>query len=168
MILSEKRFFWSLISVLFFFYTAGAQTVYDVPNSKVHGVFSVKGTKYVIRYKHCFSDTLRIPRDCKIEFRGGALIGPIIFNQTELSGKVNLIGSSICGTIKNKKFDASWLCYRNGKTDDARSINEIINMVSYVFFPKGKYMLISKYNVPKGLPGRINAHIGINRSNKLF
>lgn len=168
MILSEKRILGVLISVLFFFYTTEAKTVYDAPNGKVHGLFSLKGTKYVIRYKHCFSDTLRIPRDCKIEFRGGALIGPIIFNQTELLGKVNLIGSSIRGTITNKKFDASWLCYRNGEYDDARSINDIISMVSYVFFPKGKYMLISKYNVPRGLPGRINAHIGINRSNKLL
>lgn len=146
-----------------------SQTIYDSPECDIRALFSKDNAKYIIRYNHVFRDTLYIPDNCELRFRGGSMAGPLVFNSTKLSGGVNLKGSSIKGVIKNKKFDASWLCEKDGVTDDAKSINEIIAVCSSVYFPKGTYRLISEYNpkgkVPKGYESSIKAHIGINKSN---
>ena len=53
----------------------------------------------------------------------------------------------------------------DGVTDDAKSINEMIEVCGKVFFPRGTYRLISRYNpkgkVPKKLYKAIKTHIGI-------
>ena len=137
--------------------TAGAlPTYYDKPNSNVQQLFKQGRGKYVLRYAHQFRDTLHIPHGCEVKFRGGKLTGPVVFDATKLSGNINLKGSSIRGNIINKTFDASWLCSMDGVTDDAPRINEIIAVCKNVFFPRGIYRLVSRYQ-------RENFHIGITQ-----
>lgn len=147
---------------------AGAKTLYDSPQSDMASFFCAPNSKYVLRYLHCFIDTVYIPQNCEIIFKGGGLSGPIVFKETKLSGKVNLRGSSLSGSIRNKVFEADWLCYMDGDTDDARCINEMISVCDIIHFPKGQYRLISKFNpegyVEKSLQAQIQTHIGINNS----
>lgn len=146
-----------------------AKTLYDSERCALKNLLSVKNVKYVIRYPHQFRDTLFVPKNCDIFFEGGLLSGPIVFDKTKLSGNVNLKGSSVSGTLRNKTFDASWLCAMDGITDDAPCINEMIEVCGNIFFPKGIYRLVSEYNplgrVPKEYFDAIKCHIGINRSN---
>lgn len=161
-----------VISVcLLFFVTlcCKAQSRHDSQDCNVMELFSDSDTKYVISYPHVFRDTLKLPHDCVIVFDGGSLAGPIVMNNTELRGDVNLKGSRLVGKVKNRKFDASWICYRDGVTDDALSINDMIEVSGHVFFPKGDYRLISAYHpdgkVNQRLWKSIKAHVGICRSN---
>lgn len=146
-----------------------AQTFHDKPDMDLKALFVKERATYVIRYNHVFSGTLVLPYLCKLQFEGGALSGPIVFNENILSGKVNLKGSSIRGRIRNKKVDASWLCAIDGITDDAKSINELIDVCGNVYFPKGNYKLISAFNsksyIGEALSSKISAHIGIYRNN---
>lgn len=149
--------------------TSFANTYYDIKDDNLNHLFQAGKAKYVIRYEHQFEDTLFIPQNSELLFDGGCLSGPIVFNNTKLSGKVNLKGANIKGKIRNKTFDASWLCYKDGISDDAQNINDIIEVCGKVFFPRGKYCLISEYKtngkVPKTLESEIRTHIGINKSN---
>lgn len=146
-----------------------AQVRHDFQGCNVHEFFCDTDTKYVISFQHEFRDTLKLPSDCVIMFEGGSLCGPIVMNNTELRGNVNLKGSRLNGKIKNEKFDASWICNMDGMTDDALSINDMIEVCGHVFFPKGDYRLISVYNtegkVNQKLQRSIKAHIGIRKSN---
>ena len=145
------------------------KVVNDTPDTDIHKLFMAGKAKYVIRYIHQFQDTLRVPSGSEIKFEGGQLSGPIVFENTKLSGGVNLKGSMVGGNVSNLTFDASWLCAMDGDTDDAKSINEMIEVCGKVFFPKGKYRLISRYNPKGGTPRKlykaIKAHIGICKSN---
>ena len=145
-----------------------AKTIYDSPDVDMNRLFLEPKTKYVIRYSHAFSETVKVPKDCELLFDGGSLSGPIVFNKTKLSGEVNLKGSSLSGSVINKLFDASWLCYMDGETDDAKHINEMISVCGHIFFPRGNYRLISTFNpsgkVPKELHKSIISHIGIYQS----
>ena len=139
--------------------TAGAApTYFDTETGSVHQLFHKGQGKYVLRYSHIFSDTLYIPHGCEVRFKGGGLTGPIVFDATKLSGKVNLKGSHIKGSVSNRTFNASWLCATDGMTDDAPSINEMITVCGNVFFPRGTYRLVSAYKSEK-------FHIGIGRDN---
>lgn len=144
------------------------RVVYDVAGMNVGKFFSESNTCYVISNVHIFNETLLMPKNCEVQFRGGRLSGRIVFANTFLSGNVNLKGSSISGELKNKRFNASWLCSMDGKTDDAPCINEIISLCNNVFFPKGQYRLVKPFNpeglVPKEQISSINTHIGINKS----
>lgn len=125
-------------------------------------------SKYVLKFVHEFKDTLYIPTGSELCFKGGALKGPIVFDNVLVSGNVRLQGSSVSGYIRNKVFDASWICYKDGITDDARYINEIVKICGNIFFPKGNYMLLSEYydkELPDELHSSIKTHIGISRSN---
>lgn len=138
--------------------TAGAlPTYYDTAKGSVQQLFKKGRGKYVIRHTHTFRDTLYVPRGSELRFNGGRLAGPVVFSDTKLSGSVNLKGSHIMGSVRNKKFDASWLCMMDGKTDDAPQINEMIAVCGNVFFPKGTYRLVKAYQ-------RENFHIGIRRN----
>ena len=146
-----------------------AKSICDSFGIDISGFIVHSGVKYVLRYDHIFTDTLFIPDNCEIKFEGGSLSGPIVFNNTKLSGDVNIKGASIRGSIRNKQFNAAWLCNIDGKTDDAPRINEMIEVCGNVYFPKGKYRLISEYipgkDVDKELHSSIRAHIGVSRSN---
>lgn len=146
-----------------------SKTIKDIDSGSLRSLFKQSSTTYVIRYKHVFQDTIIIPANCVIIFEGGHLSGPIIFNNTMLRGDVCLKGSSIRGSVKNNVFNASWICNIDGKTDDANIINEIIRVCGNIFFPKGRYCLISEYApsgyVPDLVLPSIKTHIGINRSN---
>lgn len=159
-----------IVSLLFAVYIPSYGIVYrDENNEKLEKFFSRENAKYIIRYKHVFKDTLVIPINSELVFEGGSLSGPIYFNNSELSGNVNLKGSSIAGSVKNKMFDASWLCNMDGKTDDAICINEMIQVCGNVCFPKGEYRLLSSFDangmVSEELFQAVKAHIGINKSN---
>ena len=143
-----------------------SQTVYDSSKEDIISLFQKSGVCYVISYPHVFNDTLTIPVNCELQFEGGSLSGPIVFNRTALSGKVNLKGSSLSGRVSNKQFDASWLCSMDGVTDDAKCINEMIEVCGHVFFPRGTYRLKSAYNqISKKYKKAVKSHIGIRRSN---
>lgn len=142
-------------------------TIYDTERGDIYKLFESEKAKYVIRYAHQFTDTLRVPYGCELMFEGGSLSGPIVFNETKLSGGVKLKGSVISGTIKNKEFDASWLCAMDGVSDDAGCINEMIKVCGNVFFPSGAYRLISAYDandIGDEYQKSVIAHIGIHRS----
>lgn len=144
---------------------ASAQPIHDSKDSNINALFKNGKAKYVISFHHTFQDTLRLPHGCELSFEGGSLTGPIVMNNTKLCGRVNLKGSSLSGSVSNCQFDASWLCAMDGVTDDAKSINEMIEVCGKVFFPRGTYRLISRYNpkgkVPKKLYKAIKTHIGI-------
>lgn len=150
-------------------YHIDAKTIIDYEAKSIHALLKNGRAKYVIRNFHQFKDTLYIPQGCNMVFEGGGLSGPIVFDNTKLGGLVNLRGSSISGNIRNKTFDASWICYMDGITDDAPRINEMIDVCGNVFFPKGSYRLISAFNpegkLPKELHSSVNGHIAINKSN---
>ncbi len=158
-------FFLSLVVVAL---CCNAQTRHDFQGCNVHDFFCNTDMKYVISYHHDFKDTLKLPLNCVIMFDGGSLCGPIVMNNTELLGNVKLKGSRLKGKVKNKQFDASWICNMDGVNDDAYTINEMIDVCGHVFFPKGDYRLISAYDtegkVNKKLRRSIKAHIGINKS----
>lgn len=152
------------------FSIANGENIINVTKiSNIIDVFKGGTATYVIRYSHQFTDTLFVPQNSKIRFEGGSLSGPIVFDNTELSGQVNLKGSSIKGTIRNETFDASWLCVMDGINDDAKSINEMIEVCGNIFFPRGTYRLKSAYNLIDKIGKRyhksIRSHIGIRCSN---
>ena len=89
-------------------YVSAIEVVNDTPEVEIHKLFQSGKARYVLRYSHQFIDTLQVPSGSEILFDGGQLSGPIIFYETNLSGIVNLKGSSIGGKISNKTFDASW------------------------------------------------------------
>lgn len=150
-------------------YHTDAKTIIDYEAKSIHALLKNGMATYVIRNFHQFKDTLYIPQGCNMVFEGGGLSGPIVFDNTKLGGQVNLRGSSISGNIRNKTFNASWLCAMDGITDDAPRINEMIDVCGNVFFPKGSYRLISAFNpegkLPKELHSSVNGHIAINKSN---
>ena len=134
----------------------------------INNIVRNTGDKYIISYPHHFSDTLFIPKDCELYFNGGSLSGPIVMNNTLLTGLVNLKGSTLSGSVRNDSFNASWLCNKDGKTDDARQINEMIDVCGCVYFPSGCYRLISQYNAGDYLTSKLHSavlsHIGIHKS----
>lgn len=142
-------------------FNANAMCIDDEDVLDLQSLFSRENTRYVIRHKHDFIDTLVIPKNCILLFKGGSLSGPIIFSGTLLCGNVNLKGSTLMGQIRNDIFNASWLCMMNGVADDARPINEIIKVCKNVFFPKGEYSLESSFD--EALPHKF--HIGIKDDN---
>ncbi|MBQ8656641.1 MAG: right-handed parallel beta-helix repeat-containing protein [Prevotella sp.] len=147
-----------LLVVLFSATAAAIPTYYDTAGCNVNKLFKSAKARYVIRYAHQFSDTLRIPHGCEVRFRGGRLTGPIVFDATKLSGKVNMKGAHISGSVRNTTLNASWFCAMDGMTDDAPVINEMIAVKGNIVFPRGTYRLIAPY-------GRENFHIGIKRHN---
>lgn len=120
-------------------------TYYDSSDINAHKLFKNGRGKYILRYTHRFSDTLYIPHGCELSFKGGRLIGNIVFDATKLSDQVNLKGSHIRGNVTNKTFNAAWLCAKDGVSDDAPRINEMIAVCGNIFFPKGTYRLVSPY-----------------------
>lgn len=163
-----KKFLLFYFFLFVFPFTISARKViFDAPNSDICSLFSKHNVVYVIRYDHQFFESIMVPSHCEIRFEGGSLCGRIDFNETKLSGNVRLQGAKISGTIRNKTFNASWLCYRDGKTDDANNVNQILSVCKDVFFPKGVYWLQSAYQ-PVDLEGSlketVRCHIGINKS----
>lgn len=158
------KFFRSVIIVIGLLASVSAKAVptyFDSANCNIYQLFKAGKGRYVIRYIHQFDDTLHVPRGCELFFRGGSLIGPVMFNNTKLSGSVNLRGAHVCGNVKNKIIDASWFCVKDGVNDDAPVINEILSVCKRIFFPRGTYRLISAYN-------QENFHIGIRQSHVLL
>ena len=164
----KLRFLFSFV-VLAVTLCGKAKTLYDSPNVDVQKLINETRTKYIIKCHHIFTDTLRVPVGCELLFVGGSLSGPVVFSGTKLSGEVNLRGSSLDGSIRNKVFEADWLCYMDGERDDARCINEMIRVCDVIHLPKGQYRLKSTFNpecvVENCLQSQIQTHIGINRSN---
>lgn len=114
-------------------------------------------------------DTLVLPQKVELHFCGGSLKGNIIFNDTYLSGFVNLRGSHISGNIKNNEFQTGWICYGDGVHDDAQSINQILDVCNNVRFNRGTYLLSSYHNPRNDLSpshhNSVKSHIGIFRDN---
>ena len=150
----------------------GAKNIKDNKGTNINKLFDSKNSTYIIRYEHQFTDTLFVPSGCEIDFEGGSMSGPIVFDHTKLSGDVKLQGSSLLGSLRNTSFNASWLCYKDGVNDDAANINNILEICDKVFFPKGNYRLVSMFNtkgkLPKSYEAEIRTHIGICKSNVLL
>lgn len=164
----RKCFLIALLLPFLNLYAHGNKVVYDYEGTDITRFFTQKNTTYVIGYFHEFNHAVEIPEGCTIEFRGGHLQGKIVFNNTILAGDVKLRGSSVKGSVKNKIFNAAWLCAIDGETDDAKSINEVIDVCGHVFFPCGRYRLVSVFNskgrVPQEYERSIQSHIGIDRN----
>lgn len=157
------RRFLSLILCNLLACTSYTQTIQDSPNIDLRRFFTQAGATYLIKYPHQTGTVITLPSNVTLQFQGGSIAGKLVFNNTQLNGNVKLQGSSISGTLKNKIFNAKWLCYADGKKDDAKNINAILTMCNEVLFPKGTYLLESMHKPPY----RINKpyHIGIHRSN---
>lgn len=145
----------------------------DKEGQRLETLFVKENARYIIRHNYTFSDTLRIPNNSEIFFKGGSLSGPIVFQNTRLRGDVNLKGSFITGSLKNKVFEATWLCPADGISDDAASINDIISICDCIHFKKGIYRLKSNFSPPLDdnelSDPYLRTHIGINRNGiKLF
>ena len=129
-------------------------------------------TTYHIKKDYINKDTIFVPANCILSFEGGSISTPIVFNNTELKGKVKLQGAKISGTVTNQVFDASWLCYGDGVHDDATNINDIIGVCSHIYFPKGIYFLQALSNHCRSLSKQfiksVESHIAINRSDICF
>lgn len=142
--------------------------VYDQPGDDLAMLLSHKNSKVILRYSHKTEETINVAENCDLCFVGGSLLGNIIFDNTRLSGDVNLRGANIKGSLKNRVFNALWLCYGDGIHDDAESINSIIKICDNVYFPRGTYRLISEFkpegNLDKKYYGSVKSHIGINRN----
>lgn len=142
---------------------------YDTSSTDLSIFFLQPKQEYHIRYDHICTDTIIVPDSCVIYFEGGSIVAPIKFNNTRLSGLIRLKGSSIAGSVTNEVFDASWLCNMDGRTDDAKNINQMIEVSNNIFFPLGDYYLEStatpSYEVPIALHSKLISHIGIHKSN---
>lgn len=141
----------------------------DEKYKDISQLFTKEGAIYLLKNDHKFSREITIPRNSEIVFEGGSLCGPIIFNDTKLSGSVRLQGSRLGGTIINSIFEADWLCYKDGKQDDAININNIIEICGSIHFGAGIYRLTSKFIPPHDMIDKyrnmISSHIGIHKSN---
>jgi hypothetical protein len=154
----KNKMILALVSLMFSIAVDAVPTYYDSANCNIHQLFKSGRGKYVLRHSHRFYNTLYVPYGCELVFEGGRLFGPITFNSDKLSGRVNLKGSRIRGTLKNKTFNASWICFMDGKTDDAANINDMLYVSRQVFFPRGIYRLKTPYNI------KVNFHIGIRQN----
>ncbi len=139
-----------------------AKTFYDAPDTDLGRFFASANSTYVIRYQHAGKQKITIPSNSTLNFDGGSIQAPVEFCRTTLKGTVRLHGSRISGTIANKTFNARWLCYADGKKDDATNINEILSLCKQVFFPRGTYLL-EAFHTPL-YPINKPYHLGINRS----
>ena len=143
--------------------------IYDNPSTEITMLFSQPNKIYHIRQNYESTDTIIIPESCTLVFEGGRISACIVFNNTMLEGQIKLQGSNITGSVRNKIFDASWLCYMDGETDDAQNINQIISVANNIFFPNGPYLLETlakpSATILKTLHERIKCHIGIHKSN---
>lgn len=147
----------------------GKDEFVDSPTTDLSQFFKERKRIYHIQYDHTTRDSIILPDSCILSFEGGSIAAPIVFNDTRLSGQIKLQGSSISGSISNSVFDASWLCYRDEKRDDANNINQIISVSDNIFFPDGDYYLESlampSKDVSTTLHSELKCHIGIHRSN---
>lgn len=113
-------------------------------------------------------DSLVFPPNVEVHFCGGSIKGNINFNDTFLSGSVRLHGSNISGTVQNDVFQTGWICYGDGINDDAKYINQILNVCNNVRFNKGTYLLLS-YHTPmselnSSYHSSVKSHIGIYKN----
>lgn len=143
-------------------FMADAKTYYDTPDIDLNRFFVEKNSTYIIQYPHTQTASIQLPENVKLDFRGGSILAPIQFNHTQLTGDVKLHGSTIQGSIRNKQFVATWLCYADGKHDDAPNINAILQVCNNILFPKGIYLL-EQFHQPL-YPINKPYHLGINRS----
>ena len=127
---------------------------YDYPDSDMSDFLSDENTVYVIRYSHTSTaEQIDVGYNSVLLFIGGAISASIKFNNNKLLGNVNLKGSTFVdgSSISNDEFDASWVCNMDGDTDDCEIIENIFNVCTSVYFPKGIYYLADRYvlNYPR-------------------
>lgn len=157
------RTFVFLFSCFFFLaFPTNAKTFEDSAQIKLKDFFRESGATYIIRNHHKTKETIQLPPDITIQFEGGSISCNLLLNRTLLKGNVKLQGATISGTITNTVFNAQWLCYADGKRDDAENINSILKICKEVKFPKGTYLLESMHKPTY----KINKpyHIGINQT----
>lgn len=148
-----------------------SRIIIDDPISEFCNIFTEENATYVIRYEHNV-DSLRIPEGSQLFFDGGSISGKIHFANTFLSGSVKLHKSHLSGRISNSCFHSGWICYGDGKHDDAMNINNIVSICDSIIFQEGTYLLESSHipnkDLDKALWNNVKSHIGIFESNKHF
>ena len=116
----------------------------------------------------CVVSNLILPHNAELHFCGGSLKGNLHFDNNYLSGKIRLHGCKLGGTIKNESFEAGWICYGDGQNDDAKGINQALNVCNNIHFQKGSYLVKTMHNpnplLSEGFIEAINSHIGVYRS----
>ena len=100
--------FLSLILFSLLACTSYSQTIPDSPNTDLRRFFTQAGATYLIKHPHQTGTTITLPPNVTLQFQGGSIAGKLVFNNTQLNGNVKLHGSSISGTLKNKKLNAKW------------------------------------------------------------
>lgn len=139
----------------------------DSENCDVSKLLSQSKRVYKISHNHSF-DKLVLPKGCEVYFDGGSLKGDITFDSNYLSGKVKLHESTLNGTIVNTSFEAGWICFGDGKKDDAKGINEALKVCNTIHFQKGTYLLSSLHqplpDLAKNFHEAVNSHVGIFKS----
>lgn len=114
-------------------------------------------------------DEIDLPENVELHYCGGSIKGNLVFNKTYLSGKINLRETTLSGSITNEIFEAGWICNGDGKTDDAKAINQAIKVCNTIHFQKGAYLLSSLHSPSENLDSKfheaVRSHIGIYKSN---
>lgn len=87
---------------------------------------------------------LNFPKNVEVHFCGGSLRGSLSFENTYLSGKIDLRESFLDGAISNDTFEAGWVCYGDEVHDDAIGINQALNVCNNIHFARGTYLTAQK------------------------
>jgi hypothetical protein len=90
-------------------------------------------TRYIIQYDYDLNgETITVPEGCTLDFQGGSISnGKIIFNDTELSGRINM-SIEVGGKISNDSAIISWF----HTSDYAQLITELSTVVGRIVVDK--------------------------------
>lgn len=123
-------------------------SVSDTRNGSLTELFRQggKNTTYIISYAHDLSKTggtLTVPEGCNLVFVGKGNIrrGTVTLRGTRLSGNVDMKGCVLKGSAANSVLYADWVCFADGKTDDAKSLNSLVALGKHVTVPEGVYRM---------------------------
>ena len=138
--------------------SSGAQSVSvsDTRNGNLSELFKQggKNTTYIISYAHDLSKTcgaITVPEGCNLVFVGNGSIrrGTVMLRGTRLSGNVDMKGCVVKGTAANSVLYANWVCYADGKTDDAPSLNSLVALGKHVVVTEGVYRMATPLYLAK-------------------
>ncbi len=123
-------------------------SVSDTRNGSLNALFRQggKNTTYIIAYAHDLSKTdgaITVPEGCNLVFVGNGCIrrGTVTLRGTRLSGNVDMKGCVVKGTAANSVLRADWVCFADGKTDDAAPLNSLVALGKHVVVPEGVYRM---------------------------
>lgn len=85
---------------------------------------------YVIEKNYTLQGEIELPEDCILDFRGGSIRNGIIrCNNNYLQGRVQLLNTTLCGTIENNQIESDWFGLKEGinrSVDNCEKISHLI------------------------------------------